>query len=56
MPCKKYDNNSRNDEDVQLGYDKLNSVGLTTFKYVGSSSIKMEEERGASTTELNLLG
>ena len=32
MPCKKYDNNSRKYEEVQLGDDKLNTV--TTFKYL----------------------
>ena len=34
MPCKDYDNNSRNYEEIQLGDDKLNT--LTTFKYLGS--------------------
>ena len=34
MPCKEYDNNSRNYEEIQLEDDKLNTV--TTFKYLGS--------------------
>ena len=34
MPCKEYDYNSRNYEEIQLGDDKLNTV--TTFKYLGS--------------------
>ena len=36
MPCNDYDNNSRNYEEIQLGDDTLNTVGLTTFKYLGS--------------------
>ena len=34
MPCKDCDNNSRNYEEIQLGYDKLNTV--TTLRYLGS--------------------
>ena len=34
MPCKDYDNNSKNYDEIKLGDDKLNTV--TTFKYMGS--------------------
>ena len=51
MPCKDYDSNSRNYEEIQLGDDKLNTV--TTFKYWDQSSIQMEEQKGTSTTGLN---
>ena len=34
MPCNDYANNSRNSEEIQLGYGKLNTV--TTFTYLGS--------------------
>ncbi len=48
MPCKDYDNNSRNYGEIQPGDDKLNTV--TTFKYLGSI---FAEQRGASTTGLD---
>ena len=54
MPCNDYDNNPRNYEEIQLGDDKLNTV--KTLSIWDQSSIQMEEQRGTSTTGLNLLG
>ena len=47
MPCKDYDNNARNYEDMQLGDDKLNTV--TTLKHLAS----IFDPKGGAESDIN---